>query len=101
MIIGKWKACEFGFSDGVLVFVIAWTLAMKKCESGLGHCLRLTSCTVYSCAGIVASNAPQQSTPKHLQYRLDERQGGKAHMWLKDMHPQGCGYAIRPSPMGT
>jgi hypothetical protein len=30
MIVGKWKACEFGFSDGVLVFVIAWTLAMKN-----------------------------------------------------------------------
>jgi hypothetical protein len=28
--VGKWKACEFGFSDGVLVFVIAWTLAMKN-----------------------------------------------------------------------
>jgi hypothetical protein len=29
MIAGEWRACEFGFSVGVLVFAVAWKLTTK------------------------------------------------------------------------
>jgi hypothetical protein len=29
MIAGEWRAWDFGFSDGVLVFAVAWKLTTK------------------------------------------------------------------------
>jgi hypothetical protein len=39
MIDGEWRACEFGISDGVLVFAVAWKLTTEP--------VRKVWCTAY------------------------------------------------------